>query len=61
MKVLRSNNGLYQKNVVQEKWAILVPKMVLMVDGQNYVSCFLRKKLIWGNLIFLGFKPLFIL
>ena len=63
-----NDNSLYHKNFVYDKQAILGPKMaqtqILQNErGQqvheNFISFFLWKKFIWGNLIFLAFMPFF--
>ena len=32
---------------------------LLLVVFQDFISCFSRTKFIWGNLIFLAFRPFF--
>ena len=64
---------MYQKNFVHNKWAILVSKN-LWIGPKNFfkicrmkrgnscmkvISSFSRKQYIWGNLIFLAFRPFF--
>ena len=68
-------NGLYQKNFVHDNWAILGPQKAHLIGSknffkilknersqwihENFISCSLRKKFIWDNLIFLAFRPFF--
>ena len=64
-----------QKNFVQDKWTILVSKMVHLHNSGTFkkfcwmkgtnsymkilLVVFWEKKFIWGNLIFLAFRPFF--
>ena len=64
---------MYQKNFVQDKWVILDLKMAhphnsggtffkfCRMKGANWYMkiSLVRKKFIWGNLIFLAFRPFF--
>ena len=45
-------NRFSEKNSHLGKWAILDPNISIILE--NFISCFLKKKFIWGNMTFLG-------